>query len=138
MEGFLTLVVKRPGVLLSDPTEILPPLWRDACRTLQTIAATPPNFSVKMAFRNPKTGLKGEGVSQKKLASEAYRSIGGTAWNSIANGATMNTKVSLVECFSGQVSGVGVFFPLPISTSVRSTYTHTRSSGFGLGCDIAE
>ena len=29
-----------------------------------------------MAYRNPKTGL-GEGASQKKLTSEAYRAIGG-------------------------------------------------------------
>ena len=39
-----------------------------------------------MAYRNPKTGLGGR-VSQKKLASEAYRAIGGVARNSIANPA---------------------------------------------------
>ena len=52
----------------------------------QTIAATPPLLSVKMADRSPKTGLGG-GVSQQKLASEAYRAIGGVARNSIANRA---------------------------------------------------
>ena len=36
-----------------------------------------------MAYRNPKTGLT-RGVSQKKLASEAYRAIGGVG---IANRA---------------------------------------------------
>ena len=40
----------------------------------QTIAATPPLLSAKTAYRNPKTGLT-RGVSQKKLASEAYRAI---------------------------------------------------------------
>ena len=44
---------------------------------------TPTSFC-KMAYRNPKTGLT-RGVSQKKLASEAYRAIGGVARNSIAN-----------------------------------------------------
>ena len=42
----------------------------------QSIAATPPLLSVKMAYRNPKTDLTIKGVSQKKLASEAYRAIG--------------------------------------------------------------
>ena len=50
-----------------------------------TIAASPPLLSVKMAYRNSKTGLGG-GVSQEKLASEAYRTIGGI---SIANRATV-------------------------------------------------
>ena len=50
----------------------------------QTIAATPPLLSFEKAYRNPKTGLT-RGVSQKKLASEAYRAIGGVARNSIAN-----------------------------------------------------
>ena len=50
----------------------------------QIIAAKPPLLSLKMAYRNPKTGLT-RGVSQKKLASEAYRAIGGVARNSIAN-----------------------------------------------------
>ena len=52
----------------------------------QPIAATHPLFSVRMAYRNLKTDLT-RGVSQKKLASEAYRPIGGVARNSIANHA---------------------------------------------------
>ena len=80
---------------LSDPTEIPPLIARhllhDPCRTvisvvLQTIAAIPPLLFIKMAYRNPKTGLGGR-VSEKKLASEAFRAIGGIAWNSIANPA---------------------------------------------------
>ena len=46
---------------------------------------TPTSF-LKMAYRKPKTGLT-RGVSQKRLASEAYRAIGGVARNSIANRA---------------------------------------------------
>ena len=41
----------------------------------QTIAATPPLLSLQMARRSPKTGQT-RGVSQTKLASEAYRAIG--------------------------------------------------------------
>ena len=44
-----------------------------------------------MADRNPKTGLT-TGVSQKKLASEAYRAIGGVARNAIANHAIVGHK----------------------------------------------
>ena len=47
----------------------------------QTVTATPPLLSVKMADRNPKAGL-GVERSQKKLASEAYRAMGGVARNS--------------------------------------------------------
>ena len=67
----------------SDPAEIPPP-YRETgvaiplshCVSVisQTIAATPPLLSVKKAYRSPKTGLT-RGVSQKKLASEAYREI---------------------------------------------------------------
>ena len=39
--------------------------------TSQTIAATPPLPSIKVAYPNPRTGGVGE-----KLASEAYRAIG--------------------------------------------------------------
>ena len=53
---------------------------------LQTIVATPPLLSLKMAYRNPKTGLT-RGVSQRKLASEAYHAIGGVARNSIVDRA---------------------------------------------------
>ena len=77
--------VSRKFRLLSDLTEIPPPIarqvWQYPCRTMfpvvsQTIAATPALLSFKMAYRNPKTGLTG-GVSQTKLASAAYRAIGG-------------------------------------------------------------
>ena len=80
---------------LSDPTEIPPPIARQVSVfpvVSQTIAATPPPLSVKTAYRNPKTDLT-RGVSQKKLASEAYHAIGGVARNGIANRATMGTKV---------------------------------------------
>ena len=80
------------ALALSDPTE-RPPPYREQCpcRTVfsvvsRTIAATPTFLSVKMAYRNPKTGLT-RGLSQKKLAYEAYRAIGGEARNSIANRA---------------------------------------------------
>ena len=52
----------------------------------QTIAATPRLLSLQVAYRSPKTGLT-RGVSQKTLASEAYRAIGAIARNSIANRA---------------------------------------------------
>ena len=75
----------------------MPPLLRDRCskypcRTVfpvisQTIAATTPTSFCKLAFRNPKTGLTKWHLSQKKLASEGYRAIGGVARNSIANRA---------------------------------------------------
>ena len=52
------------------------------------IAATPSLLSLKMAYRSPKTGLTRR-VSQKKLASEAYRAIGGVARNGIANRAVV-------------------------------------------------
>ena len=63
---------------------------------LQTIAATPPLVSLKMAYRNLKTDLT-RGASQKKLASEAYRAIGGVARNSIANRATVGHKATTAE-----------------------------------------
>ena len=74
-----------------------PPIVRQVqqypCRTVflvasQAIAATPPLLSVKVAYHCPKTGLT-RGASQKKLASEAYRAIGGVARNSIANRAAV-------------------------------------------------
>ena len=40
--------------------------------------------SLSLSLSCPKTGL-GRRVSQKKLASEAYRALGGVARNSIAN-----------------------------------------------------
>ena len=46
-------------------------LWS---RRLSLLRPTP----LKMAYRNPKTGL-GRGASQKNLASDAYRAVGGVA-----------------------------------------------------------
>ena len=63
----------------------------------QTIAATPPLLSVKVAYRGPKTGLT-RGVSQKKLAPENYRVIGGVARNSIANSAIVGHKRCSERC----------------------------------------
>ena len=48
---------------------------------------------LKMAYRSPKTGLGGRG-SQEKLASEAYRTIGGIAWNRMSNRAILGHKRS--------------------------------------------
>ena len=61
-------------------------MYQYPCRTVfpvvsQTIAATPPLRVHKIAYRSPKTDLT-RGVSQKNLASEAYRAIGGVARNS--------------------------------------------------------
>ena len=53
----------------------------------QTIAATPPLLSVKMAYCSPK-----KGVLQKRLASQAYRATRGVARNSIANRAIVGHK----------------------------------------------
>ena len=75
-----------------DPTEISP-LSRDRCSNTpvalcflwyRRLSLLHPQ--VKMAYRSPKTDLR-RGVSQKKLASEAYRAVGGVARNSIANRA---------------------------------------------------
>ena len=46
----------------------------------------PPLLSVSMAYRSPRTDLR-RGVSQKKLAPEAYRALGGVARNSVASRA---------------------------------------------------
>ena len=47
-----------------------------------------------MAYRNPKDTPNKRGmVSQKKLASEAYRAIGGVAQNSVANRAIVGDYV---------------------------------------------
>ena len=56
------------------------------CKTYGERKNTPEIAPVKVAYRNPKTGLT-RGVSQKKPAPEAYRAIGGIARNSIANRA---------------------------------------------------
>ena len=71
----------------------------------QTIAAASPLLSLKMAYRSPKTGLGG-GVSQKKLASEAYHAIGGVARNSIANRAIVS--LILMNSYSEACKGSGI------------------------------
>ena len=79
----------------SDPTKIPPP-YREtgvaiplshcvSCGIADSRYYTPTSFR-KPAYRSAKTGLGG-GASKKKLASEAYRAIGGVARNSIANRA---------------------------------------------------
>ena len=88
---------------LSGPTKIPPPPYRETGVAIplsdcvpvvsQTIAATPQLLSVKMAYRSPKTDLT-RGISQKKLASEAYRAVGGVARNSIANRAKVGHQAS--------------------------------------------
>ena len=77
----------------SDLTEIPPLIARPLSHCIssgpvvsQTIAAARPLLSMRMNYRNPKTGLRRR-VSQRKLASEAYRAKGGVARNSIANRA---------------------------------------------------
>ena len=77
---------------------------------LQTIAAAPPLLSAKVAYRNPKAGLGG-GISQKKLASEAYRAIGGVAhfWRSSGELFGVNSDYSVearkFEAILGKSSG---------------------------------
>ena len=69
--------------LLSHPAEIPPyretgvaiPLSHCVSCGIPDYRCYTPTSSVKMADRNPKTDLTRE-VSQKKLASEAYRAIG--------------------------------------------------------------
>ena len=72
------------GRTSGDPTEISPPYRLTGVpipsRTVfpvvsQTIAATPPLLSLKMAYRNPKTSLG----RMASLASGAYRAAGGVA-----------------------------------------------------------
>ena len=68
----------------------------------QTIAATPPLLSVKMAYRKPKTGL-GCGVSQQKLASEAYRAIWGVTRYSITNCALVTSGTLSFKNYQGSI-----------------------------------
>ena len=75
-----------PATSKSLPSVVTRPKY--PCRTIfsvisQTIAATPPLLSLlKMAYRNPKTGLgPWRGRIAEKLPSEAY-AIGGIACNS--------------------------------------------------------
>ena len=69
---------------LCDPAEIPPPIASHLTPVAlfpvvsQTIAAAPPLLPVRLAYRNSKTGFGGR-VSQKELASEAYRPKGGIA-----------------------------------------------------------
>ena len=49
---------------------------------------TPTSFLKNGLYRSPKTDLS-RGISQKKLASEAYRAFGGVERNSIANRAIL-------------------------------------------------
>ena len=58
--------------MLSDPTEIPPPPYRETGVAIPLshcvscgIAATPPLLSLKMAYRNPKTGLTRGGLAEK-------------------------------------------------------------------------
>ena len=78
-------LVTRPKYPPYRETGVAIPLSHCAsCGIADYLCYTPPYLSVKMAYRNPKTDLTRE-VSQKKLASEAYRAIGCIARNSIAN-----------------------------------------------------
>ena len=85
--GFPIALQTVPGDALR-PDRNTPPIARhlshDPCHTLcflwyRRLSLLPSLLSVKMAYRNPKTGLGG-GASEKKLASEAHRAIGGIEW----------------------------------------------------------
>ena len=88
--------LRSAGRRLSDPTEIPPPLSRDRCSNTpdalcflwyRRLSLLHPTTSVcKSGLSQPKDWPNRE-VWQKKLASEAYRAIGGVARNSIANRA---------------------------------------------------
>ena len=80
--------------VLSDPTETPPyretsvaiPLSHCVSSGIADYRCYTPTSFLKNGLSQPKTDLT-RGVSQKKLASEAYRAIGGVARNSIANRA---------------------------------------------------
>ena len=77
----------------------------------QTIAATPPLLSVKMAYFGPKTGLtRGH---RRKFASEAYGAIGGVTRNSIANRAIVGHFVSKDGFGKPQLAG-SLGNPVPV------------------------
>ena len=93
--GIKTLMGALAGAfVLSDPTEIPPyhetgvaiPLSHSVSCGIADYRCYTPTLFHKVAHRNPKTDLT-RGVSQTKLASKAYRAIGGVARNSIANRA---------------------------------------------------
>ena len=80
---------------LSDPTEI-PPLSRDTCSNTpvalcflwyRRLSLLHDQFFPYTSGLSQSKDSLGGGASQKKLASEAYRAIGGVARNSIANRA---------------------------------------------------
>ena len=83
---FSDFLLTRPKWPPYRETPVALPLWHCFLWCSQTIAATPQLLSIETAYRSPKTGLGGR-VSQKRLASEAYRVLGGIACNSIANRA---------------------------------------------------
>ena len=91
--------------VLSDLTEIPPyretgvaiPLSHCVSCSIADYRCYIPTSFRKMACRNLKTDLT-RGLSQVKLASKAYRVIGGVARNSIANGAIIRSaKTDLVR-----------------------------------------
>ena len=80
---------------LSDPTEITPP-YREtsvaiplshcvSCGATDYCCYTPTSF--RQSGLSQSKDRPNKGASQKKIASEAYRAIGGIARNSIANRA---------------------------------------------------
>ena len=73
--------------MFRDPTDIRPPyretrvaipLSQCALCGIADFRRKTPTSSLKVAYRSPKKGLGG-GISQKKLASETRRAIGGIA-----------------------------------------------------------
>ena len=93
-------LVTRPKYL---PT-IARHVYQYPCHTVfpvvpQTIAATPHTSFLKNAYCSAMTGLT-RGASQKKLASEAYRAIGGVARNSTLK--TLNLRCKIPWPFSSR------------------------------------
>ena len=81
---------------------------------------TQPLLSVELAYRSPKTGLT-TGGSRKKLASEAYRAVGGVARNNIANRArAWDTTLRLLNALNSEDRGLKVRFSL--ATIVFETF----------------
>ena len=101
----------------------------------QTIAATPPQLlSVKMAYRSPKTGFGGEGGSQKKLATEAYRAKG-ASHEIVAWPLCGNVSGILLYEFWRILSGIflqdfsGHFFPTKMRRRNPARQSATKSGG---------
>ena len=86
-------------ILLTRPKKpIARHLSHDSCRTVfsvvsQTIAATPPLLSVQKWPRAIQRRALEGGIAER-IASEAYRAIGGIAWNSIANRAEVGHQAN--------------------------------------------